>query len=374
MKASATGLVYRNALPHVYSRHAYFPSLVVRPDGSLLVAFDIGSAFEAIDVRSFVTTSRDGGATWCAPVQMYEPDTSRHAVSVTTRIGQGGDGSLFTWAALFERSRLDLGLVDPVNDGFVPITYASLRSTDGGRTWTPPRPVRPTLPWGAFEVCSPPVEVSAGRWLIPTSPLKEFSGRSAEPSLPPGIAWTSPDGGQTLDGHVVTFAPDADGQSALEQKLTRLSDGRWLVVCWSIGADGKTRPNRYAVSTDATATAFGPWRSTGMTGETCTPVALSDRQVLCVYRNFERGGLWGQLAKLSADGDAWVAVEDLCLWDGSNAPRRGSAERFAVLREMKDLRFGYPSVARLPDGDVLIVYWCVEQCVSNIRWIRVAMA
>jgi phosphoglycolate phosphatase len=32
-----------------------------------------------------------------------------------------------------------------------------------------------------------------------------------------------------------------------------------------------------------------------------------------------------------------------------------------------------PSVAALPDGDVLVAFWCVEQCVSNIRWIRVSV-
>lgn len=366
MQVVDTGIVYRNPAPHVCSRHAYFPSLVVRPDGELVVAMDIGSAFEAVDVRSHICRSTDGGKTWSDPQKMYEPDTSVHAVSVTTRVGQLGDGSLLGWASLFDRTLVDLGLVNPKTDGFVPTEFATIRSTDGGRTWTSLRPVKLPVAWNEFENCSPVIQVAPQRWVVPASPMKNFNGETT--TLPPGLVWTSTDRGETWTGHVETFGETDSGLSALEQKLTRLSDGRWLVVCWSIDAKGQTTPNRFAIA-DEQATAFGPWRSTGIPGETCTPVALPDNQVLCVYRSFEKPGLWGHLA--SVKGDGWVPQDSACIWDGSNAPRAGLAERQTELRSMKDLRFGYPSVARLPDGDVLIVFWCVERCVGNIRWIRV---
>lgn len=366
-KVQGSGIVYRNPSPHVVSRHAYFPSLIARPDGSLFCAMDVGSAFEAIDVRAAACASHDGGATWTMPRQIYVPDTSRHAVSTTTRLGQMADGSLVGWAALFDRTREGLGLVNAETDGFVPMTFGTVRSTDGGQNWSAFEPTGLPVAWGEFETCSPPVQVGPGRWLIPASPMKAFDG-SIDASLPPGIAWTSRDAGRTLDGHVVTFDRDPTGLSALEQKLTRLSDGRWLVVCWSIDAAGRTAPNRYAISTDDVATAFGPWRSTGITGETCTPIGLPDGRVFCAYRNFEKGGLWGQLATINSAGD-WTAVADACLWDGAV----GSPERKAELRDMKDLRFGLPSVAKLKDGDLMVAFWCVEKCVSNIRWTRISV-
>ena len=81
-------------------------------------------------------------------------------------------------------------------------------------------------------------------------------------------------------------------------------------------------------------------------------------------------GLWARLSRI--DGESWIAVSDLCLWDGSASPRGDRVERSSELRQMKNLRFGYPSLAKLPGGDVMAVFWCVEDCVSNIRWIRLS--
>ena len=331
----------------------------------MVVAMDIGSAFEALDVRSYTSRSADGGKTWSMPALIFEPDTSHHAVSLTTRVSRATDGMLTAWACQFERSRTDCGLVNEATDGFVPMSFSLLRSTDAGKTWSTPQAVTLPTEWSDFETCSPVIEVAAGRWLVPTSPVKNFAGERSH--LPPGMAFVSNDAGQTWNSWVTTFGKDAAGLCALEQKLTRLSDGRWLIVCWSIDAAGKTVPNRYAIA-DVAAKSFGPSRSTAIAGETCTPIALSDGRVLAVYRNYDRPGLWAQIARI--DGDTWRAENDLCLWQGSTGVGQ-EAQRFAELRQMKDLRFGCPSLAILPDGDVMVVFWCVENCVGNIRWIRV---
>jgi hypothetical protein len=30
-----------------------------------------------------------------------------------------------------------------------------------------------------------------------------------------------------------------------------------------------------------------------------------------------------------------------------------------------------PHTIRLPDGDILALFWCVEDCIHNIRWVRI---
>jgi hypothetical protein len=30
-----------------------------------------------------------------------------------------------------------------------------------------------------------------------------------------------------------------------------------------------------------------------------------------------------------------------------------------------------PTLIRLPGDDVMVAFWCVEHCVSNIRWYRI---
>lgn len=373
IRVKDTGTVYRNPMPHVRSRHAYFPSLVVLPDNELLVVMDIGSAFEAHDIRSFAARSTDGGRTWTEPVQLFEPSADAGPTSVTTRVAAMPDGSLVGWVTSFDRSRPDLGLVNPQTDGLVRTNPALTRSTDGGRTWSTPRPIKPPVAWHTWEACSPVIPATDRRWLVPTSPQRSFEGEM--PSLPPGLAFTSDDAGETWNDHVVLFDHDPSGVSALELKLTRLSDGRWLAVCWSIDPTvGGPIPNRFTTS-DPEAKAFEPARSTGIHGETCTPLGLPDDHVLTVYRRYDQPGLWAQLAHLT---DEWRPVADQQLWSGSTylpgGNSGGDVDRSASFIQMGGLQFGYPGVARLPDGDCLVVFWCVERCVGNIRWIRLGLA
>jgi hypothetical protein len=39
--------------------------------------------------------------------------------------------------------------------------------------------------------------------------------------------------------------------------------------------------------------------------------------------------------------------------------------------ELAALKFGYPSLTQLPSGEVLLLFWCQENCMTNIRWIRI---
>lgn len=50
---------------------------------------------------------------------------------------------------------------------------------------------------------------------------------------------------------------------------------------------------------------------------------------------------------------------------GRGLARRGYAD------ELASLRFGYPSLQQLPDSDLFLVFWCVEELVTLIRWVRI---
>ena len=56
------------------------------------------------------------------------------------------------------------------------------------------------------------------------------------------------------------------------------------------------------------------------------------------------------------------------MWQGSASRMLG--ERHAAI-ELAQLHVGFPNLLRLPDGDVLAAFWCREDCIHNIRWLRI---
>jgi len=358
-----TGLIYRNPMPALRSQHAFFPSLILMPDGEIVATMDIGSAFEAVDVRSFVCRSSDQGKTWTEPVKIFEPDESAHRVSTTCRVSLMPDGSLMGWACLFDRSNTEIGLVHPQTDGFVAKRFAVVRSQDAGITWSDPDPVKLPFDWDYFETCSPPIPID-GRLLVPSSPLRATDGTLSD--IANGIAFVSEDNGLTWPSATTVFADRYGGPTAWEQKMSRITDGRVLAVCWSYDtqADGPM-PNRWATSEDGGLT-FGPANSTGIHGETCTPIAMENNHVLCVYRGYEKPGLRAHLAKIN--GDTWEPLADIPVWEG---PSYGQEKEQSKWAQMKSLQLGLPTLVRLPGGDVLAAFWCVDNSMGNIRWYRI---
>lgn len=358
-----TGIVFRNPQPHLRSRHAYFPTLAELPSGELFAAFDVGSAFEAVDVRSYCSRSSDGGRTWSDPAAIFLPDESARPASTTCRVGQVNPGELMAWGCLFDRSFVDQGLSNPRTNGFCRTDFATLRSVDGGRTWSGPRPVTLPVSWSSFETCAPPFPCGDGRLLVPTTAWPDWNG-NASPWQKDGLAFASSDGGETWSELVRVFRNTEASIAAFEQALTRLSDGRLLAVCWTHDVShARSLQNRIAISSDGHS--FGAVRETPLNGETCRLLALADNHVLAVYRRVDIPGLWAQVAHI--DGEQWIPQTNELLWTGGATY---GVDVDGAMARMSSLRFGCPAIVRLKNGDAFVVFWCVEDCVSVIRWIR----
>ncbi|MCA9450189.1 MAG: exo-alpha-sialidase, partial [Candidatus Omnitrophica bacterium] len=148
-----------------------------------------------------------------------------------------------------------------------------------------------------------------------------------------------------------------------------LADGRILAVCWAYDFNNKrSLRNRFAFSTDR-GRSFGPFHESPLHGETCTPLGLPDGRVVMIYRRTDMKGLWAHLCRF--EGERWVGIEDLPLWGTEKAAySNGSKNTF---EHLSTLKFGYPQITQLSDGDLFAVFWCVEDCVSNIRWFRIGV-
>lgn len=355
------GLVYRNPHPNLRAIHAWHPSIVLLNDGSMLAGFDLAQAVEAMDYKTWISRSRDQGKTWDAPRLLFNEAISRPCI-YSVRLSGVKDGSIVGFGARYYRDDPEEGVVNRANLGYVPMDLILLRSRDGGVTWDGPKTIQPPLVGPGFEICHKIIELRDGRWLAPTATWKGWNGEA--PNGMKAIALVSRDEGRTWPEWITIIDQYDRGVISWEQGLTELPDGRLLAVVWSFDEkSGKSLPNRYAISADGRF--FSPPRENGMRGETAKLHTLPDGRVLCLYRRLDKPGLWANVVKI--DGDNWVNLAEMPLWQGPASGMKG--ERSAG-EELGALKFGFPSMAQLPDGSIFAVFWCVEECIHNIRWVK----
>lgn len=361
LACSATGLVYRNPRPHLRSIHAWHPSLVLLDDGELVISFDLGQGPESLDYRTYLSRSKDDGRTWQAPVPLLEETPARRATH-SVRLGRTGAGALTACGGRFYRDDPEEGLVNRANLGYVPMDLIWLQSTDAGHTWGPPHTIQPPLVGPSFEICHALVELSDGRWLLPTSTWKSWDGQA--PNGMKAVALVSRDQGRSWPEYLDVMDGYAAGVIYWEQSLVRLPDRRLLAVTWAFDEKtGRSGPTPYALSADGRT--FSPPRLTGLHGQTAKLLCLRDGRVLCLYRRDDRPGLWANLARIG--GEEWRNLEEAPLWQGAGS---GMTGRAAAGEELSGLKFGFPGMVQLADGDVLAVFWCCEDGIHNIRWLR----
>src|SRR5262249_21563293 len=199
---NSTGVVYSNPRPHLEAIHAWHPSLVELPNGTLLCAFDLGEAPESLDYRTFVASSDDRGATWSAPRPLVDdpaPGVSTH----TIRISRLADGSLVGIGARFHRHNLEEGIANSATMGLVPMDLIQTSSSDSAQTWQQLSNGRPPLAGPGFEIGHAIMQLASGEWWAPTQTWPDWDGNA--PNGMQAIALVSLDRGKSWPEYVPIF-------------------------------------------------------------------------------------------------------------------------------------------------------------------------
>lgn len=298
IECTDSGSIYKNPLPHVYSKHAYFPSTAVLPKGEMVAAYSIGQAFESIDLHTHLSRSLDGGKTWAQEGRVL-PDTEGRTTSDCCRISLSPKGELVAFLIRHDRSRSNQGLTNPQNLGFVETELLLLRSTDRGKTWNGPEVIDPPITSPSFEMNSPIIFLDDGRWLLPTSTWRGWNGEC--PNGMKMVAFVSYDEGKTWPEYMDVMADTENQRIFWESRVLQLSDGRLLATAWTHDEkNGTDRENSYTVS-NREGNAFGAVHSTGIKGQTLSPYLLEDGSILSVYRRLDKEGLWANISRLEGE-------------------------------------------------------------------------
>lgn len=362
------GYVYRNPTPHVKSIQACFPSVVCMDNGEMLATITLAEAHEAVDMRSCLCRSQDQGRSWRIEGRVY-PGTPDRLTSDASRLTYLGGSELVIFMVRHDRGgHPEEGLTNPETLGFVPTELLILRSHDYGHTWSEPAAIQPPIEGPSFELCAPITPLRDGRWILPTQTWPDWQGHC--PNGVRMIALVSPDRGHSWPEYWDVMQEPRGQVFFWESKIVEFADGALLATAWEYdNLASQDGPNQYVISRDRGRTWSKP-RSTGLQGQTLTPMLLDDERILCAYRRIDQPGLWANIARL--EGDQWVNETDLPIWGSSFtdlvATDKNMSENFTRLR------FGAPCMTVLPDGDIFMAFWCFEDCICLVRWYRLRIA
>ena len=215
----------------------------------------------------------------------------------------------------------------------------------------------------ALEISHGIVALSSGRLLASCATLP-----SAERLGEQVLVAISDDGGKSWPAHVVVMQDPNNGYGYLEQKLAEFGPGRVIATCWTVTlGDVVDRPDSYAISNDDGST-WGEPVSTGVYGQTMTPVPLGGDRLLVLYNR--RYGEQGVMMNLvTATEEAWTVDYEGVMYDARASRDRPDGLDSGV-QEFGGFEFGFPTAIRLQDGTFLATHWSREDGRFGIRWTK----
>ena len=344
--------LYDNPMPHLRSRHGYFPGVVQLPSGDLLAVVAIGEAFESVDLAANVLRSADLGHTWQLQGPLADRSTDEFPINDAVKPTALSNGTVVAMGYRFYRHNLDQALANPETNGLQPGDNVIAFSHDEGRTWSPPQ-VLPLSRPEILEVSGPCIELRSGELLACGYPFPLWDG--ASPSGAIGVLLRSRDLGKTFDDRTLYFKTSRPNVAPYEARLCEMQDGRVVIMTWAFDLDeGRSLANHVAVSHD-NGTTWSDAIDTGVPGQASNLMWLGGDRLLSIHCQREGDvGLYVRVVDFT--GDRWQVLAEQNVWD-----RAASHQVRGIGNMWESVKFGQASLLRLTNGEILATHWAVEE-------------
>ena len=335
------------------------PRCVVTATGEILCVFMVQSKLGINDFVPLMSRSIDGGITWTEPAPIYAREITA-AWSIFCSIGAG----LFLHGIRTPIEQAGESFWSDQTQGMKQNQLFWSRSPDGAKTWTAPAVIPMDGP-GSAEAPCPLTVTRSGRWISTYSPYRTFDPSERVVRARVVIGYSDDQGESWRHRDALRFSEPQSGGA--EAWTVELSDGRLLAASWHVDHNGRRDyPNAFALSEDAGDT-WTPTASTGILGQSIALTPQPGGRVLLVYNQRKHGepGVWLAVARPTPTG---FGVEyNAPAWRARVATQHDTS---AGHSEWTDFSFGEPSVTLLPDGDLLLVLWCIQPDGSGIRFVK----
>jgi sialidase-1 len=364
MKVLERVVLFTNPMPHLRSRHGYFPGVAALPDGTLLALFSMGEAFESADSTTVAARSDDGGKSWVLEGPIRERTTTDLPVSDYMKPTVLADGRVMAMGYQFDRRDPERAIGNPATGGVLPGDVIASFSSDRGKTWTPSRVVPAGYP-ELIEVSGPCLQLRSGELLAGGALFKRWDGTM--PSGQKGVLLRSRDAGRSWSDDGVYFDTPGHVVSPFESRFCEMQDGRIVALVWAYDqAKGVTLGNQVTVSRDGGRSWSAP-QQTGIVAQSSSLIWLGGERLLTIHSH--RSPPVGLVVRLvDVSDDRWRVVKESSIWTGHGSDDFRSLADLAL-----SVRFGQPSLVPLPDGVILAVHWSIEEGQGMIRTHRLSI-
>ncbi len=372
MKIVAQGIVCRGEKGTGRSSCA-FPGVAALPGGRWLCGFR-GAPLkkESAGQRALIALSDDEGETWTAPVSPFEPpeiDGRPGLFRAAYPTSLGGDEVL---AALcwVEHANPALPFFNEDTEGLLDTRVFVAASADGGATWSEPSLVD-AAPFSApTPLTGPVLALPDGELALQFELNKSYFDRT--PWRHASVMLFSSDGGQSWPRPSLVSRDPDNRIFYWDQRPGLLTDGSLLDLFWTYDRAGSEYLNIHARRSRDNGRSWSDIWDTGVSGQPAAPVSLADGRIVMIY--VDRTGDPVIKLRVSLDGGrTWPPATEMPLSQpgpGSQSAKKGSLRE--AWTEMERFSLGLPAAAKLPDGDILVVFYSgPEPDLTDIRWLRV---
>ena len=351
-------------------RSSAFTSVVQLADGTLIVAFRVGSGRDAPDGRLRIMRSRDVGESWetLHPGMTVAVDgiEGNLYAGYFTEIAPNRLLGVFVWV---DRSSPELSFVNPVTAGVLPMRNLMAESRDGGETWGPFRLIDLSPQQGCS--CTGPIfSLPDGALALPYESWKEYD----DPAPGHHIASLrlSIDGGETWPEMRVVAE---DPQSRIFYWDQRIAvhpvTGNLVAMFWTHDREAGSDIENHIAWGSAVGKNWSLPVATGWRGQHCQPIAIGESGLVAVY--VQRHDPPSVRAVISHDfGQTWG--ESISFYEsaaGTEPGAVGTVEFEDFWQDMMAWRFGHPRGVLLPDGDLFVAFYAGDGVTTNMQWVRI---
>lgn len=375
MQVTGRGAVFLGAAGSEYAS-ACFPGVCVLPDGTWLVGFRAAPRKQDAGPQRFMLTRSDnGGRTWTNPAEPFAPEhvdgrPGAWRAGQMTALGGRRVAVCLYWV---DTSDPALPFFNERTEGLLDSRIFLAVSEDAGLTWTRPR-LLDTSPYDMpTPITGPILPLANGEWALQFETNKTY--HDTTPWQHRSVLMFSGDEGRTWPASAETATDPAMRVFYWDQRPGLLADGSLLDLFWTFDRQTAAYRNIHARRSTDHGRTWGELWDTGVPGQPGPPVSLPDGRIAMPY--VDREGKPVLKLRTSADGGrCWPAEGMVVLDDRLRRPQQrektGMQDAWA---EMGAFSLGLPATARLPEGDVLVVYYAgLSTDHTGIHWVRIRSA